>query len=81
MIKANGVTKSGDKFALIGLSRQNIAQLMANQPIYTSAEELGFSGKIAIVFGETEASIAADLREVCNLRGVETEFVETEDHD
>ncbi len=71
MIKARG-----ERFALIGLSRGNIERLMAGKPIFTSGEELGFSGKIAIVFGETEEAIVQELKDAAVIRGIDTEIVE-----
>lgn len=71
MIKAHGAG-----FALIGLSRSNILALVAGRPLHTSAKELGYEGSLAIVFGETEEDILAELKAAAEKRGVAFEVTD-----
>lgn len=47
---------------LLGLSGENVTRLASGEPILFDASELGFDGNVAIVYGRTEADIAAELR-------------------
>ena len=52
---------------IFGLSKENISRLQKDDPIYFAADMLGpeFAGlKIAIIYGETEGIIQAELESV-----------------
>lgn len=68
MIIANGETDEGKTFLLLGVSRLNIEKLITGRPIKVTRESHG-NGiptdlEIAIIFGETEEEIAAQLRNI-----------------
>jgi hypothetical protein len=72
MILARG-DHGDDQFLLIGLSRANIDRLVKGQPILirrkTHGEAIPELWKIALMFGETENQIAAELRKNGMLQG------------
>lgn len=65
MIIARSIKDDGE-LLLLGITRRNVEELMKGHPIRVTTETHGagvpLGWTIAIVFGETEASIAADLR-------------------
>lgn len=61
MIRARGSHKDGRPLMILGLSHENLARLVADEPIMFDAEELGFDGVVVIVAGKTEDEIAASL--------------------
>lgn len=60
MIKAAG-THDGRPLIILGLSHENLARLVADEPILFDATTLGFDGNVLIVAGKTEDDIAASL--------------------
>jgi hypothetical protein len=63
MIKATGKTADDKPLLILGLSGENMARLMADEPIRIDTADLGLSDMIVlIVGGRTEESIVADLR-------------------
>lgn len=62
MLKAS-VTDPKNPILIMGLSEGNIQRLKDGQPIFTTIESFGIKqpGKIAIVYGQSEQSIADDL--------------------
>ena len=68
-------TGNGKRIIVLGVTRENLTRLTAGQPIRVSAEHHpGFPQDvvIAVVFGETEADIARELKP---LIGAETRVV------
>jgi hypothetical protein len=64
VIKASGMA-NGRPLVLIGLSGENMARLMSDEPIRFDLAELGLPPTVVlIVGGRTEDDIAANLREV-----------------
>lgn len=67
MIKATGRSADGTPVLVLGLSGENVARLMAKEPILVSKEtmaEMGFpSMHVVIVGGRTEEAIAEELAE------------------
>jgi hypothetical protein len=62
MIKVAG--QLGDRpFMLLGLSGENVTRLAAGEPIAFDADQLGYAGKVIVMYGRTEADIKAQLRE------------------
>lgn len=59
MVKA----KIGD-LVVLGLSRTNIERLQRGMPILFEGSEVNLPGRIAIMFGETELAIGAELRQM-----------------
>jgi hypothetical protein len=60
MIKAKG-----DNFILFGLSDENIKRLQLGHPIQFNLKELGMdSMTVFIIHGETEESMAAELKQI-----------------
>ncbi len=57
MIKA----RLSDGTLILGLSAENLKRLQQGKPILFDGHQLGYPGKIAIVYGETEDAIAKDL--------------------
>jgi hypothetical protein len=52
----------GDRpFMLLGLSGENVTRLAA--PIAFDGDQLGYAGKVIVMYGRTEADIKAQLRE------------------
>lgn len=64
MIKAVLRNKvAGEQIAVLGLSGENVARLMAGEPITLDLADLGLPPqRIAILGGRTEADIEHDLR-------------------
>lgn len=65
MIIARADTKDGKPLLLFGLSKENITRLMDNQPIRMQPDThpgIPEGWSIMIMYGETEASIALQLR-------------------
>lgn len=62
MILASG-TMAGDRMLFVGLSHENLARLVAGQPIVRDLAELpgGWRGRLVIVTGDTEEAIAEML--------------------
>lgn len=64
MIKAL-ITMDGERVAILGLSGENMARLMADEPILIDLIELGLpSQKVLIVGGKDEDTIAAHITAV-----------------
>ena len=75
MLIARGATAAGGELVLLGLSRNNIENLMKGRPIYISETSHGKNAipkgmQVCIVFGETELALKDELQE---LIGPETE--------
>jgi hypothetical protein len=63
MIKMRGKNKEDVDVVLLGLSRLNCERLLEGKPIRLNLEELGLAPlEIALVAGEDEKSIIAELR-------------------
>jgi hypothetical protein len=66
VIKGAGQTGDGQPLLLLGLSEENMARLVAGEPILIRAEELVALGvpamQVVICYGKTEAAILKDLR-------------------
>ena len=66
MIKASGRTGLGQPLLFLGLSGENVTRLVAGEPIYIRAQDLGLLGlpavEIAIAYGRTEQAIADELK-------------------
>jgi hypothetical protein len=62
VIRASGQL-GGRPFMLLGLSGENVARLAAGEPIAFDGDQLGYAGKVIVVYGRTEADITAQLRE------------------
>lgn len=65
MIKAVATQKDGSTAVFLGLSRENVDRLLANQPIAVKLRELHPDLPdltVILLGGETEADIAEDLR-------------------
>jgi hypothetical protein len=61
--KATGKTTEGLPALILGLSGENMARLMADEPIVIETEKLGLPPmRIWIIGGRTESAILADLR-------------------
>lgn len=71
MIKATGRTRSGEPVLILGLSGENMARLMADEPILVDTGELeGLPAlRIAIVGGRTEETILDALTTAFNVNG------------
>lgn len=64
MIKAVGEGTKG-KVLILGLSQLNIDKLKAGLPIHFRLDELGIPGwSVAMLFGDTEEQIVADLKKI-----------------
>lgn len=63
MIKAAATRSTGRKVFLLGLSSRNLENLKAGKPMRIHLEEIGGTGEVIILWGETEAAIARDLAE------------------
>lgn len=62
MLKAVAHSDAGETLVILGLSEMNVQKLKEGHPIAVEMEELGFTGKLAIVYGETEDSLAEQFR-------------------
>lgn len=63
MIKASGRSGDGTPLLLLGLSGENMARLMAGEPIRVDTAAMGLPKMdVIIVGGRTEDSITEDLR-------------------
>lgn len=64
--RSMGPGASGDELLLLGVTRRNIEELIKGHPIRLTTDTHGagvpLGWTIVIVFGETETSIAADLK-------------------
>lgn len=64
MLKASGRTGDGRALVILGLSGENMARLMAAEPITFDLADLGLPPtQVVIVGGRTEDDIAGQLRE------------------
>lgn len=64
MITALGTTGTGDPLLLLGLSGENMARLMAGEPIRINTREFNLPPiQIALVGGRDENTIVASLKE------------------
>ena len=63
MIKLAGETEKGPLF-ILGLSHANLDRMRAGQPVKVDLTELGYSGDVVIFTGETEESMAEEMREL-----------------
>lgn len=68
MLTARSDSETGDILLLLGLSDENVRRLQAGNPIRLMRASHGLAIpahlKIVIIAGETEASMAAQLREL-----------------
>lgn len=66
MIKGAGQTGDGQPLLLLGLSGENMARLVAGEPILIRAEELASLGvpavQVVICYGKTESAILKELQ-------------------
>lgn len=67
MIQASGQQGNGDRFILIGLSRENCTRLLDGQPIVVDLNAHGAKAALTIVGGETEADIEREIRQNFNV--------------
>ena len=80
MIKAVAHSNVGETLVIFGLSEGNVQELKKGRPIPIDMEELelGFKGKVVIIYGETEDALAAQFQgnvevgQVVDLRKPET---------
>ena len=72
MIKAKGTLEDGSPFILLGISRLNVEKLQEGKPMLVDLTQLGLEGQIAIIYGETEDELAADLEKQFSI-GVKTD--------
>lgn len=63
MMRFGAQFPNGRKIFGIGLSRANCERLLAGKPIAFPLEEMGGSGEILIMAGETEQAMAQQLQE------------------
>lgn len=62
MIKARGRTGDGRPVVLLGLSGENVARLVADEPIVFDLAQLGLGPcRVVILYGRTEEEIAGWL--------------------
>ena len=61
MLKAVAHSNTGEPLVIFGLSGMNIQKLKEGLPILVETEELGFKGKVAIFYAETEEMLAETL--------------------
>lgn len=77
MIKGAGATGDGQPLLLLGLSEENMARLVAGEPILIRAEELVALGvpamQVVICYGKTESAILKELRAMKLLRTKSTD--------
>jgi hypothetical protein len=65
VIKARGKTGDGKDLVVLGLSEENLARLVAQEPISFNLSEIGLSPiQVVIVGGRTEEELMADLRKL-----------------
>jgi hypothetical protein len=64
MVKATIIGAEGRVTYLFGLSAKNLEKLREGKPISFDLEPLGGFGHVYIMYGETEAHIAAELQAV-----------------
>lgn len=64
MVKLLISREDGRPLYVFGLSAKNIELLLQGNPIAFSLEEMEGEGDVAILYGETEESMVAELREV-----------------
>lgn len=79
MIIANGENKkTGDKVIILGMSNENLRQMVSGNPILlrreTHGEGIPEGWEIAIMFGKTEMEIMAQFR-IAGVVGKETKIV------
>ena len=71
MIIARAGMTGTDELLVLGITRHNVEELLKGRPIKLTTETHGagipLGWTIAIVFGETEAAIAEDLRQAGGL--------------
>ena len=70
MIKAKATLRGDRPLYILGLSALNLAKLREGRPMVIQLEDMGGSGEVVIMFGETEGDIA---RELADLIGPETQ--------
>ena len=70
MIKALSKDKNGESVILLGLSHENLRRLREDQPILCDLRELGLTGKVIIMAGETEDTIKVQIEDVANIKEV-----------
>lgn len=69
MVKAALTLDNGRRLFVFGLSARNLELLREGRPIAFDLEPMGGMGRVAILFGETEADIADQLRRIGPLPG------------
>lgn len=63
MIKARGQTGDGTPLVVLGLSGENVARLMAKEPIRLNLADLGLPPTVVVIIGgRTEDEITVDLQ-------------------
>ena len=87
MIKAIfGMTDDDDEEGtsgiLLGLSKKNVAKLMAGEPIYVKGNdgESAWPFNMIIMYGETEEDIVSELQEKANVFGISLEGMTATKH-
>jgi hypothetical protein len=63
MLKAVAHSDTGETLVILGLSDINVEKLKEGLPILVEMEELGFKGKLAIIYGETEDALAKQFKD------------------
>lgn len=69
MVIAKTTGADGKPILILGLSEGNIQCLKEGKPIAVEGAHLGFSGKIYLMYGETEQHIAAEINAHVNSEG------------
>lgn len=63
MIKATSKMKDGRPMVLLGLTGENIARLMADEPVSVDLGQLGLPPvQVVLMYGKTETDIAKQLQ-------------------
>lgn len=57
LIKANGTNKDGRPVIVVGLSEENIGQLLSRQPVVIEGRELGTSYDLTLLYGKTDEEL------------------------
>jgi hypothetical protein len=63
MLKAVAHSDNGETLVILGIVEGNVQKLKEGFPILVDMDELGFEGKVAIVYGETEDALFKQFSE------------------
>lgn len=61
MLKIRITTGNGKPLVLLGLTRENVDRLQANQPILVDLAEVGLEGHLGLLVGEDQDDILRQL--------------------